>query len=433
MPELDETHDPQRSSWVETSAAGATDFPIQNLPFGVFRTFDGRARCGVAIGDEIVDIAAAHAAVHFIGGAASAAAACAESTLNALLALGNGPARAFRKELSAMLASDAPATVRESLRGCLVPMAGVELLLPVAVGAFTDFLCSLDHTKRMGDGHLPPAFFHLPIAYNSRATSVVVSGTAIRRPSGQWRTPDGTPAYGPEPSLDFELELGAYVGAGNPLGQPVPIADAGERVFGVCLLNDWSARGIQFFEGQPLGPFLGKSLATTVSPWIVTVDALEPFRCPPATRPSDAPPISAYLHDAVDSRTGGIDMELEASIRTAASRATGSSGTIVTRTNFKTMIWTFPQMLAHHTSNGCNLMPGDLLGSGTTSGPTDESRACLAELTQRGTRPIAVDSETRAWLNDDDEVVFHARAVREGYVPIGFGACSGVIEPALHD
>jgi fumarylacetoacetase len=431
MPALDETHDPQRSSWVENSGSGTTDFPIQNLPFGIFRTRDGRVRGGVAIGNSVVDLATANAAGCFTGLAAAAAAACAAPVLNTLLALGNGPARELRKQLSAGLATDAPAAKREKLRSSLVPLTDAELLLPVAVGAFTDFLCSIDHTKRMGGGKIPPAFLYLPIAYNSRATSVVVSGTPVRRPLGQWRAADGVPAYGPEPSLDFELEVGAFVGLGNGLGEPVRIGDAVSHLFGVCLLNDWSARGIQFFEGQPLGPFLGKSLATTISPWIITADALAPFRSALARRPADAPPIPAHLDDDADVAGGGLDIQLEASIETPARRSAGQPGTVVTRTNFKTMSWTFAQMLAHHTSNGCNLMPGDLLGSGTTSGPTDESRACLAELTQRGTAPIGVGAETRAWLADGDEIIFRARTMREGYVPIGFGECRGIVEPAL--
>jgi fumarylacetoacetase len=418
----DETHDPALRSWVE-SANGHANFPIQNLPFGVFER-DGRRSGGVAIGDQIVDLSAVTVGGVLSSLAADAARLGSGPVLNPLLAAGRAPARELRQQLSVALAVDAPEQVREQLRAALVPQADVTLVRPVAIGAFTDFLSSYDHTRRMGNGTMPPAFAHLPIAYNSRATSVVVSGTAIRRPNGQIAL-DGTPAFQPEPMLDFELELGAFVAAGNAFGEPVDIAAANDMLFGYCLVNDWSARAIQFFEMQPLGPFLSKSFATTISPWIVTVDALAPFRAP-LRRPDAIAGPPSHLSDADDLANGALEVRLEAAIRT------GHGETVVTRTHARYNVWTFGQMLAHHTSNGCNLMPGDLLASGTISGPADENRACLAELTERGTVPIRIaGDEERTFLNDGDEVVFRAHAERDGYVTIGFGECRGTVLPAL--
>ncbi len=408
---LDSTHDAKRRSWLETANTAACDFPIQNLPFGVFRTAAG-TRGGVAIGDSIVDLAAANDARLFTGYAADAAAAASGATLNPLLALGNAHARELRRQLSEALAAGAPAAARDALRACLVPMGEATMLLPARIDQFTDFLCSMDHTLRMGNGNLPPAFKTLPIAYNGRASSVCVSGQPVRRPNGHARGADGEPAFGPEPSLDFELELGAFIGPGNALGDSIASDDAEKHLFGVCLLNDWSARGIQFFESQPLGPFLGKSFCTSISPWIVTNDALAPFRV--AESPS------------------AFDIDLDVRLRTAGMQAHDDEPHIVTQTNFRHMYWTFAQMIAHHTSNGCNLRPGDLLGSGTASGPTDISRACLAEITERGKAPIALpNGEQRAWLADGDEVIFRGRASRDGYVSIGFGECRAVVEPAF--
>ncbi len=424
---LDATHDPARQSWIESANELGTEFPIQNLPFGVFETPGRTARGGVAIGSAVVDLLAAQAAGIFTGAAEVAANACTGSTLNSLLTLGNRPARELRMQLSTALSTDAPAALRDRLRPCVYDLAAVQMRMPAAVGAFTDFLCSLDHTKRMGGGTVPPAFHHLPIAYNSRATSVCVSGVPVRRPWGQYLDANATPEYGPEPSLDFELELGAYVGPANPLGEPVAIDDASSRLFGFCLLNDWSARGMQTFESLPLGPFLAKSFATTVSPWIVTADALAPFRCALPERGTNDPPAPAHLTNEFERTSGGFSIELEASILTPSAHAAGKGGTVVTRTNFRTMWWSFAQMLAHHTSNGCNLQPGDLLGSGTASGPEDASRACLAELTSRGTQSLDLDGEERVWLLDGDEVIFRGWARKVGFVPIGFGACRATV------
>jgi fumarylacetoacetase len=412
---MNETHDPKRRAWLDSACATDSDFPVQNLPFGAF---EGRG--GVAIGDRIVDLQRLSAAGLVSGDAAEAARAAAGPTLNPLLALPQRFASALRARLSSLLSDP---SCRARVEPCLVAMAGVRLDLPVAVGAYTDFLCSLDHTLRMGRGNLPPAFKHLPIAYNGRATSVRASGHPVRRPNGQHKAGEAV-RFGPEPALDYELEFAMLVGEGNALGEPLSVDAAAQRIFGYCLLNDWSARNIQTFESTPLGPFLGKSFLTTVSPWIVTTDALAPFRTAAAAHDIEVP---AYLRSSRDQAEGGLAIDLEAEIVTPKGGRERLS-----RTSLRNMYWTFAQMLAHHSSNGCNLGPGDMLGSGTLSGAADESRACLAELTDRGAKPVTLaNGEKRAWLEDGDEVVFRARASRDGFVPIGFGECRGRIEPAV--
>jgi fumarylacetoacetase len=292
-------------------------------------------------------------------------------------------------------------------------------------------MCSRDHNARLGRGWMPPAFDLLPLAYNSRASSVRVSGD-IRRPLGQFKAPDKSIVFGPEPMLDYEVELGAVLRTGNPLGVPFTVSEASEAIFGYCLLNDWSARGIQFMESQPLGPFLGKNFYSTISPWIVTAEALAPFMVAAAPRAPDAPPPPAHLWDDEDQASGNLNIVVEAFLSTAKMRQDGLPASRTVRTNSNIAYWTFAQMVAHHASNGCNLEPGDLLGSGTLSGPTDESRACLAESTERGTAPLVLPTgERRAYLEDGDEVVMRGRAEAPGAVSIGFGACSGTIVPAL--
>lgn len=434
MAALNATHDATRRSWVETANAPDTDFPIQNLPFGVFRVGGGAPRGGAAIGDRILDLAAVLEAGLLSGPAEAAARAAAGPALNPLMALGNGAASALRTALSDLLDAEGGGRSRvEAMRDrLLVPMADATMELPASIGSFTDFLCSIDHTLRMSrTGELPPAFKSLPIAYHSRATSVRVSGADVVRPNGQFRKPDGTLAFGPEPAQDYELELGIVVGPGNALGQPFPIEDADERIFGFCLLNDWSARLIQGFESTPLGPFLSKSLSTTISPWVVTAEAMAPFRVPARPRDAaDAPP--PHLTGAEDQAEGGLDLAMEVRLTTGRMREAGGAPVRITDTNFSHCYWTVAQMLTHHASNGCNMQPGDLFGSGTISGPTDDSRACLAELTARGSEPLELpNGETRAFLEDGDEVVFRARASRDGYVPIGFGECRGRIAPAV--
>lgn len=434
MPELNATHEPSRRSWVASANVAGADFPIQNLPFGVFRPAKGPARGGVAIGDRIFDIGAVLAMGMFSGAAAEAARAASGVRLNALLALGNGPASALRARISDLLREDGPDRKKVESQGdrLVVPMSAVTMELPVSIASFTDFLTSLHHTRRMSPtGDLPPSFKSLPIAYHSRSSSVRQSGVPVRRPNVQYKAADGAVHFGPEPSQDFELELGCFIGPGNELGSPIAASAAARHIFGYCLVNDWSCRAIQRWESQPLGPFLGKSLQTTVSPWIVTAEAMAPFRTGAHARDAgDAPP--AYLHDPADQSEGGLDLQMEALLLTPKRREARLPPARLTLTNFKHSYWTFAQMLVHHASNGCNLQPGDLLGSGTVSGPDEGSRACLAEINARGTQPIELpDGERRLWLEDGDEVIFRARANAAGCVPIGFGECRARVEPAV--
>ncbi len=434
MAGLNETHDPKRRSWIESANDPNSQFPIQNLPFGVFRPGDAPTRCGVAIGDMIFDLSVGFAAGLFTGLAAEAARAASGINLNPLMALGNAYASALRAQLSDLLRSDAPDRAKVEALGkrLLMPQADAVMQLPAAIGSFTDYLCSIDHTRRMSlTKGLPPAFKHLPIAYHSRATSVRVSGHPLTRPHGQFELPDGTVKFAPEPAQDFELELGVFVGPGNELGSPIAIADAADHIFGFCLLNDWSARSIQRWESTPLGPFLSKSLMTSISPWIVTAEAMAPFRAP-AYKRDDGDTTLPHLTDATDQKEGSLDIQLEALLLTAKMRQSGASPARITATNGQNSYWTVAQMLTHHASNGCNLQPGDLLGSGTMSGPTDESRACLAEATDRGTKLIPLPGdEKRIWLEDGDEIIFRGRSVRDGFVSIGFGECRGRIDPAI--
>jgi len=426
---LNETHDPARVSWIESANVRTADFPIQNLPFGIFRRAGEAFRGGVAIGEYIFDMKAACEAELFTGKAKAAASAASGSELNQLLALGPEHWSALRRRLSELLSTTNEEIQRlPALRERIViPMSDAELSIAVRIGSFTDFLCSLDHTIRSRMGAPPPAFHYMPIAYNSRATSVRLSGEVVVRPNGQFKTSDGSVTFGPEPSQDFELELGTFIGPGNSLGSPIPLREAESHIFGYCLLNDWSARGIQMWESHPLGPFLGKSLSTTISPWIVTAESMWPFHIPPRPR-APGEPRMPYLHSA---DLYGLDLQLEAWLMTSRMRETKSEPVRITKTNFKYMYWTIAQTITHHSSNGCNLQPGDLIGSGTVSGPLDEERACLAELSRRGSEPIVLpNGETRAWLQDGDEVIFRGRATRDGYVGIGFGECRGRLDPA---
>jgi fumarylacetoacetase len=433
IPRLDATHAPSLRSWVAAANAPGTDFPIQNLPFGVFQAAGGPARGGVAIGDRILDLGAALAAGLFEGPAAEAAHAGSGASLNPLLALGRPAATALRHRLSAILAEGSADRARAE--PCLVPMDQAALLLPMQVGNFTDFMASRYHTGRLGrrrdpENPLPPSFLHLPIAYHSRATTVRVSGEPIARPHGQSAGPDGKPRFGPVLSLDFELEFGAVIGPANAIGEPIPIATARRAIFGYCLVNDWSARDVQRFEMMPLGPFLSKSLSTTVSPWIVTADALAPFAAPGFARLPDDPEPLPYLMDAADQAAGALDVGLTVSLSTPRMRAEGAAPAVICTSSLRHLHWTFAQMVAHHTSNGCDLRPGDLLGSGTVSGPAPDGRACLAEVVMEDGGLTLPNGERRVFLEDGDEVIFTGRAERPGFVPIGFGACSARIEPA---
>ena len=443
-PILDETHDSKVQSWVESANVAGSDFPIQNLPFGVFRRRDvgTNARVGIAIGDRILDLAGMHSEGLFADESVRLAAnACACDSLNALMTLGAGPRRALRRRLHAILRRDASASDRQAASRHLVAQAHVEMLLPAAVGDYTDFYASIFHSTNVGklfrpDNPLLPNYKYVPIGYHGRASSLVPTETPIRRPCGQTRDGDGNlsnaPKFGPTNALDYELELGFFVGAGNKLGETIPIGEAEEHIFGICLLNDWSARDIQAWEYQPLGPFLGKSFATSLSPWVVTMEALAPFRTAAFARAEGDPPPLPYLFDPSDQAQGGLDLWLEVSLLSARMREAGVAPVVLGRSNFRDMYWTMAQMLAHHASNGCNLRAGDLLASGTVSGADKSARGCLLELTARGKDPITLATgEQRKFLEDGDEVILRGFAEREGFRRIGLGSCRGAILPAL--
>ncbi|MDQ3951274.1 MAG: fumarylacetoacetase [Gemmatimonadota bacterium] len=438
----DETHRPDLRSWVESANDPATDFPIQNLPFGVFKRRGSaeRARVGVAIGDQILDVTTAARTGAFAADreAALAAARCVEPSLNALMTQGQGPTRALRRALSRFLRADSEAERAESAAH-LVPQSQAELLLPATIGDYTDFYASVFHATNVGsmlrpDSPLLPNYKYVPIGYHGRSSSIIASGTPVRRPRGQTRDDAGgaPPVFGPTRRLDYELEVGAFVAAGNRLGEPIPIGEAEEHVFGLCLLNDWSARDIQAWEYQPLGPFLAKSFATTVSSWVVTLDALAPFRAPAFERPAGDPRPLPYLDSPGNRSHGALDVSLEVYLSSRAMRDRGDAPLRLSRSNLAQMYWTVAQMVAHHTSNGCNLRPADLLGSGTVSGETKESRGCLLELTWRGAEPLQLPTgESRRFLEDGDEVVFRGYCERAGFRRIGFGECRGVVESSL--
>ena len=430
---LNETHDPSRKSWVASANQPGTDFPIQNLPLGIFRN-GGVTRGGVAIGDQIFDLATALALGLFSGEVANAAHAAAGESLNPLMALGAGPSSALRSRLSDLLRLDGTERTRVESHAnrLLIPMSSAEMLLPAKIGNFTDFVCSTFHAQRAVrkplDSPLAPTLCYMPVAYHGRASSVRISGEKIQRPQGQFRDSDGTVRFGPSRAMDFELELGAFVSGGNRLGSSISIDSAPAHIFGYCLLNDWSARDVQFWESM-LGPFLSKSLSTTISPWIITPEALAPFRAP-IFRPAqpDWPSPLEYLHSETDQGEGGCDIDLETYLSTQRMRESGEPAVRIVATNFKYAYWSFAQMIAHHTSNGCNLQVGDLLGSGTISGPTDESRACLMEHTE----PFRLlNGESRGYLEDGDEVIFKARAHRDGCISIGFGECRAQISRGM--
>ena len=433
----DPTHDPRLRSWVSSANLPGCDFPIQNLPFAVFRRAETgeNFRCGIAIGDCVLDLGALDMLSPFEGLAAQALAACGEPSLNRLLALGRKAWTALRRGLSQCLRDGAPRAAE--LAGALIPRCDAEFTLPARIGNYTDFYTSIHHATAVGrlfrpDQPLLPNYKWVPIAYHGRASSIGVSGQQVRRPHGQVM-PRGAdrPQLTASARLDFELEVGVLVGAGNRLACPIPIAQAEEHVFGLCLLNDWSARDIQPWEYQPLGPFLAKSFATTISPWIVTLEALAPYRLPwsrPATDPQPLP----YLDCESLHAGGALDLHLEVALETAAMRASAAAPQSLARSNFRHSYWSIAQMIAHHTVNGCNLEPGDLLGSGTQSGPVPEEAGSLLELTDGGKRAIRLESgETRTFLEDGDRVILRGWCERAGGARIGFGEASGLVLPAI--
>jgi len=418
-------------TWVESARDPQTDFPLENLPFGVFRRQGGAACIGVAIGDKILDLRAVATAALLASVGNEIAVSCESDSLNALMALGREATRTLRHRLVELL-SDSGA--RAHVEPLLAPQAGTEMLLPAHIGDYTDFYASVYHATNVGrlfrpDNPLLPNYKYVPIGYHGRASSIVVSGAEIRRPCGQTKTADSeAPSFGPSRSLDYELEVGFFVGAGNAQGETIPIAEAESHIFGLCLVNDWSARDIQAWEYQPLGPFLAKNFATTISPWIVTMDALEPFRMPAFARAEGDPEPLPYLTSANDRARGGIDLQLEVWLRTAGMRAENASPVRLSQGNLRDLYWTLAQMLTHHASNGCNLQPGDLLASGTVSGETPDSLGSLLEITRRGAETLPLPKgETRKFLEDGDEVILRGYCEREGYTRVGFGECRGVV------
>jgi fumarylacetoacetase len=437
---LDETHRADLRSWVESAEHPDTDFPLQNLPLGCFRLAGRAARPGIAIGDAIVDLTAARRTRMLSPEMAELVTLCTdERALNPLLAAGGAALRQLRHEVSRFLRADTPEGGRaaENAGMLLVKAAECELLLPARVADYTDFYASIDHATNVGsmfrpDAPLLPNYKYVPIGYHGRASSLVASGSAVRRPRGQTRDDAAqAPSFGPTRRLDYELEVGAFIGPGNALGAPIAIDEAERHVAGLCLVNDWSARDIQAWEYQPLGPFLAKNFATTVSPWIVSLDALAPFRAPAFGRAAGDPAPLPYLASDENERLGGIAITLEVSLSSSRMRAEGQPAMRVSLGSFTTMYWTVAQLVAHHTSNGCNLQPGDLIASGTVSGPSPESRGCLLERTWRGAEPLTLPSgESRKFLEDGDEVVLRGWCEREGYRRIGFGECRGIVAPA---
>jgi fumarylacetoacetase len=429
-PALNETHDSASISWV--ASAQASDFPIQNLPYAIFRRKGTKEnfRAGVAIGDSVLDMAAAAEAQAFSGDTQAAITLLKQSSLNAFMNLGAASWTDVRLAIFRGLKAGSP--LQAKLRGCLIALADVEYQLPASVGDYTDFFTSIHHATTVGslfrpDSPLMPNYKWVPIGYHGRASSLKVSGYSFKRPQGQRMAPGATePTFGPSTRLDYELEMGVFVGSGNALGEPVSMNDAEKHCFGMVLLNDWSARDIQAWEYQPLGPFLAKSFCTTVSPWVVTMDALLPFRCEWQRHADDPQPL-AYLDSQANRAQGAIDIDLEVLIQTAKMNTSDVPAQRVSTSNFKHAYWSIAQMLAHHTSNGCNLNAGDLLGTGTQSGPTPEEGGCLLELSMGGKNRINVGDETRAFLEDGDTVILRAFCEKEGFVRIGFGDCSGTV------
>ena len=428
MSAIDETHDPELTSWVE-SANGHADFPIQNLPLGIFSPPGGHARPGAAIGDLILDLGG-------IGGLLPdrAALTLTRSTLNALMGLPAADRVALRRRLSELLSDE---RCRSLVEPVLYPAADCILHLPATIGDYTDFYVGIHHATNVGalfrpDNPLLPNYKYVPIGYHGRASSVRPSGVPVVRPNGQRKRPDDAePSYGPSRRLDYELELGIWIGRGNELGRPIPIGEAREHIAGFCLLNDWSARDLQAWEYQPLGPFLAKNFHTTVSSWVVTAEALAPFRVAQPPRPQGDPSPLPYLSDAADQAEGAFALELEVRIATAAMRAQGAAPFVLSRGPATNMYWTMAQIVAHHASNGCNLQPGDLIGTGTISAADENGFGSLLEISRGGKQPVTLPSgEARTFLEDGDEVTLAAVARAQDYVPIGFGPCSAVIMAA---
>jgi fumarylacetoacetase len=434
---MNKTHSPDSISWVDSANLPDSDFPIQNLPFGIFkrRGSNDSASAGVALGDQVISIRHLHEQHCFTGAAEQAAACCQDGTLNRLMSQPPDTLSSLRRSLFELYGNGN--RIRSAhLAEALVPMAEVDLVLPVNIGDYTDFYASIHHATNVGsmfrpDNPLLPNYKHMPIGYHGRSSSIVMSGTGLHRPRGQSkREEESNPSFGPCRMLDYELEVGFFIGQGNILGKNIPVALAHNHLFGACLLNDWSARDIQKWEYQPLGPFLAKNFATSISPWIVTSEALEPFRTNAFLREKTDPSPLPHLTSDADLQTGGLNITLEVFLSTDLMRKQHIPPMSISRGNFKEMYWTVAQMIAHHTSNGCNLRPGDLLGSGTVSGPEPGSRGCLLEMTQGGKNPVQLPTgEQRRFLEDGDEVIMRGYCETSGHRRIGFGECRGMILP----
>ena len=421
-------------SWLSDANDPATDFPLTHLPYGVFEAKGQRHLC-VAIGTHLLDLYECASANLLPRGLAGV---CQASTLNPLMSLGPRWWKLLRETLTALLHVSAEPSHRAAAETALHSINGAALLRPIEIPNYTDFYTSIYHATRVGelfrpDQPLLPNYKYLPIGYHGRASSILPSGIPIFRPVGQTRpaTPAGRPSFGPTKALDYELELAYYIGQPNPLGASVPIARASQQLFGVGLLNDWSARDIQSWEYQPLGPFLGKSFATTVSPWVTPMTALEPFRVPASARPKSDPKPLPYLHSSADQKQGGVDIQFEVLLSTAVMRKNKLQPFRLSQSTAKHLYWTPAQLVAHHTSNGCNLQVGDVLATGTISGPELSSAGCLLELTRNGAEALALPTgESRGFLADGDEVIFRAFCERAGYPRIGLGECRAAVLPA---
>ncbi|WP_250866673.1 fumarylacetoacetase [Caballeronia sp. INSB1] len=434
---LNQTHDPAARSWVESANMPDGDFPIQNLPFSIFRrkNTDEAFRGGVAIGDQVVDLGAWVSQGRLSGVADEAVRACAQPVLNAFFSQGPAAWGALRHALFAALHERALPSDRNALRDCLIPMAEVEHGLPAQIGDYTDFYTSIHHatniSRLLGLSGVSANFRSIPIAYHGRVSSLGLSGQRFVRPKGQIVPPGAqAPVFSPSLKLDYELELGIYIGQGNASGEPIELEHADSHVFGLCLLNDWSARDIQSWEMQPLGPFLAKNFATTLSPWIVTMEALAPFRLALPRPPEDREPL-AYLHSERNSREGALDIQLEVWLETARHRASNLPASQLSRTSFRHQYWSVAQMVAHHTVGGCNLRAGDLLGSGTVSGPEKAEAGALMELAGNASEPVTLDTgEQRSYVEDGDAVILRGYCRKTGFARIGFGECRGEVLPA---
>ena len=436
MSQINETHDINLTSWVESANIKGCDFPIQNLPFAEFRpkNTNEEFRGGVAIGDQVIDLAKLSHLNIFTGDAKTALDAASESTLNTFMGLGEQYWSALRLALSKALREGAQQ--QKEMQSTLIAQADIEFSLPCRIGDYTDFYTSIYHATAVGslfrpDNPLLPNYKWVPIGYHGRSSSIDVSGQTFHRPKGQTKAPDAdTPSFGPCKRLDYELELGIYLGKGNALGDAIAIENAENHVFGFCVFNDWSARDLQAWEYQPLGPFLAKNFASTVSPWIVTTEALAPFRTS-WTRDENDPQPMPYLESAANREQGAFDIQMDVKIQTQKMRDENHQPTQVSTSSFKHSYWTVAQMVTHHTVNGCNFMPGDMLGSGTQSGPTHEEAGSLLELSRGGKEKITLSNgEQRSFLEDGDNVIMRGWCEKPGYARIGFGSVESTVLPA---